>query len=225
MTKSAVIFDMDGLLVDSEPLWAEAEFEVLGRVGISMTQEMSSETSGMRVDELVDYWYQQYPWTQASSAETADALIDRVCELVVAKGKLLPGVLELIQLCQERDFLLGVATSSPLRLAKTTLRHFQLESLFDTVTSAEDQPSGKPHPAIYLASAESLGVHPANCLAFEDSVRGMQSALAAGITCVVVPASDNRDHPEFKRAALQLTSLEEVSDAMLHDLLNQKYEG
>ena len=99
MTQSAVIFDMDGLLVDSEPLWGEAELEILGSVGVPMNKAMSFETTGMRVDELVNYWYQQYPWKQKTPAETADALINRVCELVVARGKLLPGVLELIQLC------------------------------------------------------------------------------------------------------------------------------
>ncbi len=221
MTKSAVIFDMDGLLIDSEPLWAEAEIAILGGVGVPMRKEMCAETTGLRIDELVMYWYRQYPWTHESPEETANALIDRVCELVVAKGSLLSGVLELIQLCQRRDLPLGVATSSPLRLAETALKHFQVWSLFDTVISAESQPFGKPHPAVYLASAESLAADPANCLAFEDSVRGMQSALAAGMACVVVPAIDSRDRPEFKDATLQLDSLEQVDHALLDDLFNR----
>ena len=97
----AVIFDMDGTLFDSEPLWQIAEFEVFSTVGVTLTTEMMHSTIGLRIDEVIAYWFTQFPWTGKSQEQIHDEIVDRVIGLVQERGSLLPGVVDaLAQSCR-----------------------------------------------------------------------------------------------------------------------------
>ncbi len=159
---AASIFDMDGLLIDSEILWHEAEIEILGGLGVPLAVEGCRSTKGMFVDEVTAHWYALHPWPGATPTpdEVAVSIVDRVIELIVTKGVLKPGAEHAIALCRDRGLPLAVASSSQYRLIDAALAHFGLRESFDLVHSAEDEDYGKPHPAVFLAAASKLGAPP-----------------------------------------------------------------
>jgi mannitol-1-/sugar-/sorbitol-6-/2-deoxyglucose-6-phosphatase len=215
----ASIFDMDGLLVDSEPLWRDAEVEILGALGVPLGETSTRRTKGMFVEEVSAYWYERYPWGGPSVGDVAVQIVDRVCELVVERAELLPGVSNAIEVCRRHGLALAVASSSEYRLIHLVLDHFALTDLFSLIHSAEDEPYGKPHPGVYLTAAAKLDVHPTRCVAWEDASAGVLAAKAARMVCVAVPEPIERHHPGFGIADAVLESLELVDDALLGRLL------
>jgi mannitol-1-/sugar-/sorbitol-6-/2-deoxyglucose-6-phosphatase len=187
----AAIFDMDGLLIDSEPLWQEAEIAVFGALGLRLTREQCLETRGRRTREIVAYWYEKHPWPAASIDDVRARLISAVCELVWARGEPLPGVHEALDFVASLGMKTALASSSPPDIIEAVLSKLGIRERFAFTRSAEGETHGKPHPALFLATAEQLQVPPAECLVFEDSLSGVIAAKAAGMTCVAVP--DQRD--------------------------------
>ena len=210
----AAIFDMDGLLVDSEPLWHEAEVEILGALGVPIVAGDCRHTKGMFVREVTRHWHERYPWAEPSTDAVAVAIVDRVIELVDRKGTLQPGVHQAIGLCRSHGLALAVASSSEHRLIEFVLRRFGLDGEFAFAHSAEDERYGKPHPAVFLSTAERLGAGPDRCLVWEDSPAGVLAAKAARMTFVAVPEPAERDHPGFVIADAVLTSLEEADERL-----------
>ena len=154
---SASIFDMDGLLIDSEILWHEAEIEILGGLGVPLAAEGCRSTKGMFVHEVTEHWFRLHPWTGPTPDEVAVTIVDRVIELILSKGVLKPGAEHAIDLCDGRGLALAVASSSQYRLIQAALEHFGLRDRFALVHSAEDEEYGKPHPAVFLTAAAKLG--------------------------------------------------------------------
>jgi beta-phosphoglucomutase-like phosphatase (HAD superfamily) len=183
----AVIFDMDGVLVDSEPLWREVEREVFARVGLQLTDEQMAETVGVRIDGVVDHWYRRCPWAGPGREEIAEAIVDGMQRAVEDRGVLREGVVQAIDRFAGLGLRLAVASSSPKRLIRAVLAMGGLADRFEVVHSAEDEVRGKPDPAVYLTTAERLGVSPDRCLAIEDSVSGVLAARAAGMASVAIP--------------------------------------
>lgn len=211
----AVIFDMDGLLIDSEPLWRIAEIDVFTPIGVPLTEEMAISTMGMRTDEVVTHWYAQYPWLDPSLKEVEARITSRVIELVGERGEALPGVHELIAALRARSLPLAIASSSASEIIAAVIEQIGLAGIFDVVQSAEHEPYGKPHPGVYLAAANALGVAPTACLAFEDSANGVLAAKAARMRCIAVPAPIVRDDRRFCIADAILNSLTEFKLEML----------
>jgi mannitol-1-/sugar-/sorbitol-6-/2-deoxyglucose-6-phosphatase len=211
---AASIFDMDGLLVDSEPLWQVAEVEILGALGVPIDPHACRQTKGMFVNEVTAYWHERFPWAGPSTDEVAVRVVDRVCELVVERGVLLPGVHGVIELCRRHGLALAVASSSEYRLIDLVLGHFGLAPYFPVLHSAEDEPYGKPHPGVYLGAAAKLGADPTRCLAWEDAGAGVLAAKAARMVCVAVPEASERSRPAFAIADAVLGSLAEADDAL-----------
>lgn len=207
---NAVIFDMDGLLLDSEDFWQHSEFTQFSALGVPLTLADTKKTVGWRCDYVVRYWYEQAPWQGPTQGEVADAIIDGVIAQIKSKGRLLPGAQHAIELCKQLGLPVALATSSNHRMMRETLRHFGLLSLFDATCSAEFLPYAKPHPQVYLNAAESLGIAPTNCLALEDSVTGVIAAKAARMTCIAVPEHANFNDPRYAIADYKLASLTEL---------------
>jgi len=210
----ASIFDMDGLLVDSEPLWHRAEVELLGALGVPIAEGDSRRTKGVFVGEVTRYWFDRFPWDGPSTDEVARRIVDRVIELVAQEGRLQPGVGKAIALCRDHGLTLAVASSSEHRLISFVLERFGLDEHFALVHSAEEEPYGKPHPAVFLTAAERLGVGPDRCIVWEDAPAGVLAAKAARMTCVAVPSRDERDEPAFAIADAVLGSLEEADEKL-----------
>ncbi len=210
----AVIFDMDGLLIDSEPIWRDTEKEIFSRVGISLTDEMCFRTVGLRIDEVTDYWYSIYPWTHVPKTEITEAVIEGVIREIRDKGKALPGVYKVLDFFQRRKIPMGIASASPSRIINTVVDRLDIRSYFSVIHSAETEQYGKPHPAVYLSAARMLGVNPRECIVFEDSFNGIIAAKAARMKVIAVPELLHQGKAKFHAADYQLGSLDEFSEAL-----------
>jgi mannitol-1-/sugar-/sorbitol-6-/2-deoxyglucose-6-phosphatase len=210
----AAIFDMDGLLVDSEPLWHRAEVEILGGLGVPIAPTDCRRTKGMFVREVTRYWHERHPWSAPTTDEVAVAVVDRVMALVVVEGELKPGVHRAMGLCRDHGLALAVASSSEHRLIELVLEKFGLGAAFPVACSAEDEPYGKPHPAVFLAAASRLGVAPDRCLVWEDAPAGVVAAKAARMACVAVPEPAERAQPAFAIADAVLASLDDADEEL-----------
>jgi HAD superfamily hydrolase (TIGR01509 family) len=207
-----VIFDMDGLLINSEPLWGEAMEEVFAAIGVTMTPELALRTTGLRTNEVVDYWQRYFGWEGYSNETVTNDILDSVIHKIVASATLQPGAEAVLEAFRSRGIRMGLASSSPVRVIETALNHFRLTPYFAAVHSAEHEVYGKPHPAVYISCAEKLGATPIHCLAFEDSINGMVAAKAARMKAVVVPEAHNRTNPKYALADLNLHSLEDFGE-------------
>lgn len=183
----AVIFDLDGLLVDSEPLWHRAEIEVFGRYGVELTVDMCRSTKGRFVGEVTQHWYDQIGWLGPSPAVVAGEIVDKMEQLLATEVAMKPGVPDIMQWCRRRGLATAVASSSSRRLIAAALGRHQLQQWFDAICSVDDVGVGKPDPAVFLFAAGALGVVPDRCLVLEDAPVGAAAAVAAGMACVLVP--------------------------------------
>ena len=208
---SAAVFDMDGLLFDSEPLWQEAEYQIFSQLGVAVTPELSAITATMTTQEVTAFWYQQAPWQSESLADVEQAVIDQVETLIKQKGKAKAGVKAVLELCREQGFHIALATNSPYQLIPVILDALGVRHYFDEVVSSEQVDKGKPAPDVYLKAAQKLGVKPEQCVVFEDSLTGMQAAIAAKMKVIVVPQVEHCDNAKFALSQLKLTSLLEVT--------------
>ncbi|MBZ0115363.1 MAG: hexitol phosphatase HxpB [Sandaracinaceae bacterium] len=208
----AAIFDLDGLLIDSEPLWRRAEVELFATVGLRLTEAECEETTGLRIDEVVAYRHRQCPWHEPDVSVIASRIVDRVIELVGREGAAKPGGARAVEACAQFGLRLALASSSPERLIHATLVRLGLADHFEHVVSAEHERHGKPHPVVFLTTAERLGVSPLECVVLEDSLNGVIAAKAARMRCIAVP---ERDDPRFALADRVLPSLEAFEPSML----------
>ena len=184
---------------------------MFGRYGVALSAELCRTTKGMFVGEVARHWYARHRWTGPGPDEVAAEIVDTMAVLLAEEAALLPGVHHALEFCRARVPGLAVASSSPARLIDVVLRRFELTGWFDVVHSAEHEPAGKPDPAVFLSTAELLGVDPGRCVVFEDSPAGVASAAAAAMRCVAVP--ERRAAYEagvFDAADVVLASLEEL---------------
>jgi sugar-phosphatase len=213
------IFDMDGLMVDTEPLWREAEKQVFASVGIALDDNMMRETMGLRADEVVAYRYHLQPWSQRTQKQVLDDILYLVRDLIASRAEPLPGLHALLDFFPSRNIGMALASSSHMMLIQTVLAKFDLEKRFEVVHSAEDEPYGKPHPAIYLSTAQRMHTYPADCLALEDSFNGLIAAKAARMKVVAIPDAEHRNDPRFGAADLVLQGMNDFTAGRL-DFLN-----
>ena len=203
----AAIFDMDGLLIDSEPLWRDAERDVFATVGIDITDELAEATNALRTDAVTEHWFNYQPWIGPSLLDIENAVIDRVGELIRARGTMLPGVIETLDYFATRGYRLGLASNSPDVLIATATRKLGIHARFEVLSSSVHERLGKPDPAVYLTTAAKLGVQAAQCIVFEDSAIGVQAGKAAGMKTVAVPPAAHYADQSFAIADLKLPSL------------------
>ncbi|MDD2983149.1 MAG: hexitol phosphatase HxpB [Crocinitomicaceae bacterium] len=210
----AVIFDMDGVLIDSEPVWKDAMEEVFAAVGCPLTREDFQKTVGLRLDEVITYWYGISPWEKVSPEEVMQQIINRMVALLSASGKPLTGVVETLRFLKQKGLKIGLATSSYEVLIDCVLDTLNIREFFDFTHSAEREAYGKPHPAVYLTTAETLGVNPQNCLVIEDSINGVISGKAARMHVVCIPEKTHIVNPKLILADYQFESMDEMLEAL-----------
>jgi sugar-phosphatase len=214
----AVIFDMDGVLIDSEPFWQESEIEVFGRAGLALTREMCLQTMGLRVDEVVEYWRRGRAFDAAPAGALEEAIVGGVVERILAKGEAKEGAAHALGFFRAEGLRVALASSSAYRLIGAVTGRLGLGGEFEVVYSAEEEEYGKPHPGVYLSTARRLGVAPAECLAVEDSFNGVLAAKAARMKCVAVPDPAQRRDPRFVIADAVLDSLADVDEKVWRGL-------
>lgn len=216
----AVIFDMDGVLIDSEPAWKKAEKEVFSSLGVNVAPELSEMTASMTTTEVTKFWYDRQPWNGKNLSQVENEVIDAVGRFIQEKGNPIPGIREVLELFRKKDFKIGLSTNSPSRLIPLVLEKANISRYFDAISSSEDEKRGKPHPAVYLTTAKKLGIPPANCIVFEDSVHGVIAAKNAGMKTIAVPAEEQFRRKGFELADLKLQHLADFNTRHLYSLLN-----
>jgi mannitol-1-/sugar-/sorbitol-6-/2-deoxyglucose-6-phosphatase len=217
-TVDAIIFDMDGLLIDSEPLWRIAEIETLSAVGVPITEEDAVATTGLRTDEVVELWYARYPWPTPPRKEIEARIITRLISLVREQGSVMPGAREALAAVSTAGYPLAIASSSTSEIITAVLQTLNIEHYFQVTQSAEHEPYGKPHPGVYIEAARRLGVEPRRCLALEDSPNGVIAAKAARMYCIAVPDPALKDDRRLLAADLILPSLTDFHLELLEHL-------
>ena len=183
----AVIFDMDGLIIDSEPLWKIAEIESFKEIGFDFTKEMCALTTGMRIDEVVHYWRKKLKWESPSNNEVVNSIQSKMIDLIKKNGSLLPGVLDTLKLLKEKNIPIALASSSAMVLIDTVVNSLGIKDYFKIIHSAENEKAGKPDPAVFLTTAKLLKIEPEKCLVLEDSKAGMEAGLNAKMRTIVIP--------------------------------------
>lgn len=206
---------MDGLLIDSEPLWQQAEEEVFGSVGVKQSELSAGETTGMRNNETVHYWYERYPWQGPTEKEVESQIENLVISLIRQDVIIKPGVYELIGLCEQLKLPMAIASSSSDEIIQAGVDMLGIGQKLKVAHSACAEPFGKPNPAVYITTARKLGMEPGDCLVFEDSVSGVQAAKAAAMHCIAVPVPEQRTDKRFDIADSVVGTLSEVTVAIL----------
>jgi len=215
---TTVIFDMDGLLIDSEPLWQEAGTEVMARYNVSLTTDQYHSSTGLRTSEWIQHWFNHFNVSKDHAPEAETAIVRKAIEKIGGRGLAMPGMQHVLSFFKERGFHIGLASSSPMALIEVVVSKLQIGAFINVLTSAEYLPYGKPHPQVYLDCAAALDVAPVECLCFEDSFNGMIAAKAARMKCVVVPERGQYQQARWGAADLKLGSLVNFNGLLLESL-------
>ena len=188
MPLRAVLWDMDGLLVDTEPVWTVAEQELAARLGGVWSDQLKASIAGTRLDTAVPAILEHYgvDATAAAVAQAADWLLNRMVVLFAADPVVLPGVTELLTSLRESGVPVALVSSSYRVLVDAVLLHGI--GPFDLTVTGDEVTHGKPHPEPYLTAAAALGVEPHDCVVLEDSAAGVLAGEAAGCAVVAVPS-------------------------------------
>lgn len=212
-TYSAVIFDLDGVLWDGEPLYHEAFNTVLAPYGHRVSDDDYNRIIGLPVEACWDWLRQRLNLTDPQG-RFLHAYNETVLRLLERPVKPLPGVRPLIDELKRRGVPIAVASASLRAWVDTTLRGLGLQDAFDAVVSADEVDNGKPAPDLFLAAASRLGTPPDRCLAVEDTLTGIRSARAAGMFAVQLRAASTA-LPPLDEADLVLDSLERFDLSLL----------
>lgn len=211
----AVIFDMDGLLVDSEPLWHQTNQGTYKKFGITLADDAFHHMRGRTIRENLEYFHAQQPWAQPDLDESEKMIAQEMVRLIKAHIQLKPGVDKALQICKDAKLPVAIASSSPPEIIGAVVDTLKLREHFDHIYSAYMEPHGKPHPGVFISVAQRLGVAPRDCLVFEDAPAGVLAAKAANMVCIAVPAPELSGHAYVKTADVVLDSLEDFSEDLL----------
>ena len=215
----AVIFDLDGSMVESMWMWRAIDIEYLGRFGIELPENLQACIEGMSFSETAVYFKERFRLPDDLETIKADwnqMAWDKYTYEVPVKE----GVTNLLQYCKDHRIKVGIATSNSRELVENVVKARHLEQYFDCIMTGCDVAKGKPAPDIYLAVAKELNVSPANCLVFEDIIPGIQAGKAAGMrVCAVYDKySEHQDEEKHRLADYYTYHFKElVEDGILTD--------
>jgi HAD superfamily hydrolase (TIGR01509 family) len=210
----AVVFDLDGLMFNTEDLYQEVGAELLRRRGCVFTPELLDQMMGrpapVALQIMID-WHQLSATVAQLAAETDEIFVD----ILNTRLAFMPGVERLLAALEVAGLPKAIATSSRRTFVTNVLGRFELEPRFQFILAAEDVVNGKPNPEIYLTAARRFELSPAEVLVFEDSQNGCRAAVAAGTIAVAVPGDHSRSH-DFTGAKLVANTL---ADSRIYELL------
>jgi HAD superfamily hydrolase (TIGR01509 family) len=183
-----VIFDMDGLLIDSEPIWKRVEQQALSQaLGVELSLADLKRFTGRATRDFVALIAQHYPQLDVDEPALMELILGMMAEQIT-EAPMLPGARELIEYFQQQNTPMAIASSTPRPLIEAVVGRHQLP--IQIITSGAEVAASKPHPEVFLKAAELLGARSFDCWVFEDSLNGVIAARAASMQVVAVPASD-----------------------------------
>jgi HAD superfamily hydrolase (TIGR01509 family) len=209
MSPEAVIFDLDGVLLDSEPAWEVARRGVTLESGGKWRDDAQTEMMGMSTPEWSG-WMHEALGVPLEAEEIVSEVLRRMERAFRERLPLLPGARETVTALAE-SWILGLASSSSRPLIELALELSGLAEMFRATVSSEEVERGKPAPDVYLRAAELLSVNPGECVAIEDSSNGIRAGVAAGMRVIAIPRPEFPPEPEaLELAAVELGSLAEL---------------
>ncbi|MCT4702398.1 HAD-IA family hydrolase [Enterobacteriaceae bacterium H20N1] len=212
MSVQAVIFDMDGVIIDSEGFWQDSQIEVLAGFGIAITaQECEKYTKGKRIDEIARVWCERYSLA-VQPLRLEEHIVSQVCQSIRTEGRAMSGLYQALRCFQANGYRMALATSSSQQIIAAVFDKLALWEWFEVVCSADDERFGKPHPAVYLTALFKLGLNAGECVVIEDSLNGFIAASRAQIKTFVV-APDYQE-AKFSAAAGRYPALTELIEAL-----------
>lgn len=210
----AVVFDMDGLMFNTEDVYTDVGTELLRRRGHVFTAELKNAMMGIPAKQSFEVMISRF-----NLVETWEELVvesNRLfIEMLPGRIAVMPGLLELLDALERAEIPKAIATSSVPELVAPCLETFDLPKRFQFILTADDVVNGKPNPEIYLKAAKRFGVSPSEMMVFEDSHNGCLAAAAAGAFAVAVPGEHSQEH-DFSKASLVANSL---ADPRIYDVL------
>lgn len=213
----AIIFDMDGLLVDSEPVWDKARKGMAEEAGKDWNKDDHQAVMGVSTQAWVDYMIKRLE-LNLSPQEVQDQIIARMIQLYQAGIPYFPGAVEAVQMAA-RHFPTALASGSHQALIEVVAADAAMQGQFQVILSADEVGTGKPAPDVYLETAKRLGVKPGNCVCLEDSGNGIVAGYRAGMKVIAIPDSRFPPAPEkLNLADLILPSLLDFSMKLIHQL-------
>lgn len=215
MSLTTVIFDMDGLLIDSEPLWQEAGKETLANFDVLLSDEQYHSSTGLRTPEWIDHWFTHFKIDRKYADQSILTIEKTALEKIKSRAQEMKGVRSILDFFASNNFRIGLASSSPMRFIEAVVEKLRIGSYLHAVTSAEGLPYGKPHPQVFIECAKDLQASPSTCVVFEDSFNGMIAAKAAKMKCVVVPHPGVIHGKQWGAADMVIRSLDEFNQEQL----------
>ncbi|MEZ7901037.1 MAG: HAD superfamily hydrolase (TIGR01509 family) [Urechidicola sp.] len=205
----AIIFDMDGIIIDSEPLWKKAIINVMKQVGFNFTIDMCNRTKGMRVDEVIKYWKTELNADFDSNKLSKD-IVEEVIYLIKKEGEAIEGLEKVLKKAKSNNLKIALASSSPSLIINVVLKKLNIIDYFDVVQSAEKEDFGKPHPGVFITTAKKLNVSPVKCLVIEDSLNGVIAGKSAKMKVVAMPEKEEKQLNKFVIADSIVNKLTEI---------------
>ncbi|MBY0547311.1 MAG: HAD family phosphatase [Candidatus Obscuribacterales bacterium] len=209
----ALIFDMDGVIVDSEPLHLLAYQELFGARDIPYTEEDNREFLGRKDMEMAHVLVERFQLTM-TPAELVQAKERILARLLTEQAVARPGLYKTLESARAKNLHMAVASSATLPTIELVTTTLKVRDYFHNLSSGDEVPNGKPAPDVFLLAAKRLGVDPSCCLVVEDTLNGLRAALAGGMYCVAIPCDATR-HQDHSEADLRLQSLDELDLASM----------
>lgn len=209
-TFQAVIFDFDGVILDSQRFWDEEVVHVYQQIIPSWTEADDKQQRGRNVHDIYPLLVERYGLT-LSKDEFVEHIENFALSIYTRRADLVPGIRELVALCQDAKLPMGIASSSPILWIQSALERHNLDDTFDPIVTAQEVGKGKPDPAVYVEAARRLGIDPKDCVAIEDSKNGVASAKAAGMTCIGLQHLKSAVQDDLSAADRIVTSLREIT--------------
>lgn len=205
----AFIFDMDGVLLDSEPFWRRSQIEVLREMGHTITiDDCIANTMGKRIDDIAKCWIKRFKLT-LTVEELAHSILNRTITLISNEATATEGLHHLVRYLKTTPLKIGLATSSSPIVIDAVVNTLGLNDVFEVALSADEVVNGKPAPDVYLEVCRRMKVDPTLCFALEDSLTGVKAAVASGAITIAKPEFEGAD---FDIARYQVSHLSEVID-------------
>ncbi len=211
MIKGA-IFDMDGLLADTEPLWQQAETEIFQELGAPLTKEMCKTMMGRRIDDVVSHWFKTFSINSKSEREVVLDIQDRMESLIREGITLLPGARECLEYFNDYNYKIALASSSAMQLINAVIETTGISKYFSVIRSGECEIHGKPHPAIFLTTLREMELKADEVVVLEDSFHGAIAAKAAKMKTILVPPKEDYDNPKTGFVDVKLKSLLDLKE-------------
>ena len=207
---AALIFDMDGVLINSEHLWRKAMIKGFSEFGMHLSEDDCRKTMGMRFGEVIDLWLEHFDLKKQDPKELEQRVMQLLLVLIEEEGAYISGIPEIVAYCKNKKIPMGLATSSSSELMRSVLDKLGLHANLQAKVSAEHMKYGKPHPEVFLECAKQLNTPPERCLVIEDSVNGVIAAKAARMQVIAVPDDEHAGLKQFALADHTFLTMPEV---------------